>query len=73
MRVLEEELAVKEEHWLQKEARLQGVVSSLQRELQQEREQHSQEVQLLLSLPILSSIVIVAVPVVVVLFISSRL
>ena len=45
MRVLEEELAVKEEHWLQKETRLQGLVSSLQQELRQEREQHSQEVQ----------------------------
>ena len=45
MRALEEELAVKEEHWLQKEARLQGLLSSLQQELQQEREAHSQEVQ----------------------------
>lgn len=45
---VEEELVLKEAHWLQAEARLQGTVTSLEQELELEREQHCREVQQLL-------------------------
>lgn len=42
---MEEELALKEARWLQLEAGLQSTVTSLEHELELEREQHSKEVQ----------------------------
>ncbi|KAF3699148.1 Coiled-coil domain-containing protein 18 Sarcoma antigen NY-SAR-24 [Channa argus] len=42
---IEEELALKEAHWLQLEANLQKMVSSLELELELEREQHSKELE----------------------------
>lgn len=42
---VEEELALKEARWLQLEAGLQSTVTSLEHELELEREQHSKEVQ----------------------------
>ncbi|GLD51193.1 coiled-coil domain-containing protein 18 isoform X1, partial [Lates japonicus] len=42
---VEEELALKESRWLQTEARLQGMVTSLEQELELEREQHSRELE----------------------------
>ena len=42
---VEEELALKEARWLQLEAELQSMVTSLEQELELEREQHSKEVQ----------------------------
>lgn len=45
MRSLEEKLSAREGRWVQGEARLQVTISSLQQELEQEREQHSKEVQ----------------------------
>lgn len=42
---VEEELALKEARWLQSEASLQSMVTSLEQELELEREQHSKEVQ----------------------------
>lgn len=41
---VEEELTLKEARWLQSEARLQGMVTGLEQELELEREQHSKEV-----------------------------
>lgn len=42
---VEEELAQKEGRWLQLEAKQQRTITSLERELELEREQHSKEVQ----------------------------
>lgn len=42
---VEEELALKEGRWLQLEAELQRTITSLEQELEMEREQHSKEVQ----------------------------
>lgn len=45
---VEEELTLKEAHWLQEEARLQSTVTALEQELELEKEQHGKEVQQLL-------------------------
>lgn len=42
---MEKDLALKEACWLELEAELQGTVSSLEKELELEREQHDEEVQ----------------------------
>ncbi|XP_022610747.1 coiled-coil domain-containing protein 18 [Seriola dumerili] len=42
---VEEELVLKEAHWLQSEARLKGMVTSLEQELELEKEQHSRELE----------------------------
>lgn len=47
---VEKDLALKEACWLEQEAELRGTISSLERELELEREQHNKEVQNPLSL-----------------------
>nr|XP_020471831.1 coiled-coil domain-containing protein 18 isoform X2 [Monopterus albus] len=42
---VEQQLSLKEAHWLQSEARLQSMVTSLEQELELEREQHSKELE----------------------------
>ncbi|XP_028974833.2 coiled-coil domain-containing protein 18 isoform X1 [Esox lucius] len=44
VRSLEEELSARGKHWVQGEARLQATISSLQQELEHEKEQHNKEV-----------------------------
>lgn len=42
---VEKDLASKEAYWLELEAELQGTITSLEKELELEREEHNREVQ----------------------------
>ncbi|XP_058484472.1 coiled-coil domain-containing protein 18 isoform X2 [Solea solea] len=42
---VKEELALKEAHWLKEEARLQSMITSLEQEMELEKEQHSKELE----------------------------